>query len=64
MNILEKIDEYLNENDAEDKKKANDLIDGYIKRVGKNFKKVRKEILDNVVNTKFGKSSNKFVEVI
>lgn len=59
-----KIRQYLSENEAEDKKKANDLIDGYIKRVGKNFKKVRQEILDNVVNTKFGKASNKFVEII
>lgn len=59
-----KIRQYLSENEAEDKKKANDLIDGYIKRVGKNFKKARQEILDNVVNTKFGKASNKFVEII
>jgi len=56
--------DYLNENEAEDKAEAKKLIDSYIKRIGKNYKKVRQEILDNVVNTKFGKKSNDFVEIM
>jgi len=45
------------------KEEINDLLDHYIKK-HKTYKKVRQAILDNIVNTKYGKKSNKFVEMM
>ena len=64
MNIIKRIDNYLNENEAEDRKKAKDIIDYAIKKYGKNYKKIRKHILDNVVNNEYTRNSNNFVEIV
>lgn len=64
MDILEKIDTWLSENRQEDDKKAEELIQYYIKKHGKNAKKIRRDILDNIVNTQYGRHSNNFVELM
>ena len=56
--------EYLKENKTENLKKAKDLLDFYVKKFNNNEKKVRQEILDNIVNSKYSRSSNAFVDMM
>lgn len=63
-NITEKIDMYLNENEAEDRKRAKELIDYAIKKYKNNYKKIRQHLLDNVVNNAYTRNSNNFVEIV
>jgi len=56
--------DYVQENTLEDISKAKELIKHYIKKHGRNSKKIRQDILDNVVNSKYTKASNNFVDAI
>ena len=62
-NLIEKIDRLLvSENKAEMEVKAKEYLDYYIKKVGKNQKKVRREIETNVVGN--AGHPNAFVEMV
>jgi len=63
MNITDKIEKYLNESKQEeiDAKKLYKRL--YDKNKG-NEKKIRQDILSNVVNTKYEHYSNTFVELM
>lgn len=64
MKIVDKINEYLDENAKEESDEIKKLIDGfYLKHKG-NSKKVRQSILDNIVNTKYGRKSNQYVDKV
>ena len=63
MNITDKIEQYLNESKQEEIDAVKLYKRLYDKNKG-NEKKIRKAILDNVVNTKAGLYSNTFVELM
>jgi len=58
-----KFKQYLNENKKEEIEAVKLYKKLYDKNKG-NEKKIRKDILDNVVNTKYGHASNAFVELM
>jgi len=58
-----KFKQYLNENKKEEIEAVKLYKKLYDKNKG-NEKKIRKDILDNVVNTKYGHTSNAFVELM
>lgn len=63
MNITDKIEKYLNESKQEEIDAVKLYKRLYDKNKG-NEKKIRKDILDNVVNTKYEHYSNTFVELM
>ena len=65
MNISEKIDKYLmNENEREDIRKAKELIKFLSRRHKNNQKKIRQDILDNIVNNEYSRISNNSITII
>ena len=58
-----KFNEYLNESKQEEMDAKKLFKKLYDKNKG-DQKKIRKDILDNVVNTKYGHTSNAFVELM
>jgi hypothetical protein len=54
----------LQENATQDAKRAKELVDTFFKRAKGDMKKVHKEILDNVVNNPYARSSNEFVTLV
>ena len=63
MNITDKIDKYLDESRQEEMD-AKKLYKKLLAKNKGNQKKIRQDILDNVVNTKYEHYSNTFVELI
>ena len=63
MDILDKIDMIV-ENDRNDRLRAKEFIEKMIKKYGKDSNRIHKSILDNVVNSKYGKESNSYIEVL
>jgi len=59
--VLDKIDRIL-ENKFEEEAKAKDIVDTFYKKHKGDYKKIHREILSNIVNTKYGRNSNSFVE--
>ena len=64
MELLEKIDMYVVENKKEDQTEVVKLLDRLQKKYKMDSKKVRRDILDNIVNSKYSKVSNAFVDMI
>jgi hypothetical protein len=64
MDIIDKIDMVLNDNKNEDQMKVGQLLDRLGMKHKKDMKKIHKDILDNVVNSKYGRTSNSFVDAV
>lgn len=63
MDILKELKNFINETKDEMKVEVKDLVNHYIEKY-KTYKKVREALLRDVVNTKYGKKSNKFIEMM
>lgn len=53
-------EEYINENEQEELFLAKKYVDDMIERYG-DYKTIRKNILSNLVNSEYGRTSNSFV---
>jgi hypothetical protein len=64
MNKAEKLLALIGEKKQEDIAKAKELVNHYYKKYKGDSKKARKDILDNVVNSKMSRASNEFVTIL
>jgi hypothetical protein len=64
MDIIEKIDMYINESKKEDQTKAEQLLDRLTKKHLADMKKIHRDIRDNIVNSKYGRVSNAYVDMV
>ena len=64
MDIIERIDMYINENKKEDQMEVGHLLDRLDTKHKKDMKRIHKDILDNVVNSKYGRVSNAYVDMV
>jgi len=63
MKTIDKIDKYLNENKEEDKAEINKLLKTFYDKCKGKQKCVHKKVLDNIVNNKYVRRSNQFIEM-
>jgi hypothetical protein len=54
----------LTENKQQDMKRAKEYVERTFKKLDGDYKKIRKHILDNVVNSAYGKESNNYIDIL